>query len=322
MKITSTTQTAVLIIGFNRPNLLQKLLTEIDFGSRRVYLSIDAPRNIHEFIQVEECKRIAKKFKSMRLKGTTALNFREKNFGLSSAVEDALNWAFQKEEKLVILEDDVFPSNAFFDYMDRFLNEFQDDLQIWQVGGHNPNPRTTLLRTEYLSIFPMIWGWGTWKNRWELFDRDASQYEGNLGAYLRSYTDSGISDSLFSDYFESRIGKLQAGFDTWDYQWAFAMWKARAFSIQPGVNLTLNLGQNSSGTNTNSSEVFITKWKLEPGRVMRKIVSPEIDIWQDMVTFAYVFGRTRTLPLKWRVFLKLQKKYTRFRTTVWKIGVR
>jgi hypothetical protein len=306
--------TAILIIGYNRPALLENLLSRIDSGTRRIYVSIDAPRNTQDWEQVDSSKNVAKAFKSRRDKGETLLNFRMENLGLSNAVVSAIDWAFETEEKLIILEDDVLPSKDFLTYMDHYLDKYQNDFLVWQVGGHNANLRTTLRSKDYLSIFPMIWGWGTWRSRWKLYEQELSQFEGKLVANLKSYVDSGILDSVFDDYWESRIQALKLGRDTWDYQWAFSMWMHKSFSIQPGSNRTLNLGQNSSGTNTTSSSVFLTKKNFGYHGKNRP---PHILQWnekEDKITWAYVFGRTHIVSIKIRAILKMYKMISRVET--------
>ena len=305
-------EAAVLIIGFNRPKLLRDLLNNLDIGSRGVYISIDAPRHNNEAKLVHECKVVATEFQSKAHKNQVVLNFRETNLGLSEAVITAINWAFEKEEKLIILEDDVFPTKDFFAYMDYHLYQHQKNSEIWQVGGHNPNPKTTLLASDYLSIFPMIWGWGTWRDRWVLYDREPRTHEGLLLSYVKRYADSKILNSEFSEYFESRIKLLISGFDTWDFQWAFSMWRHKSFSIQPANNLTLNLGQNTSGTHATSSEVFLTKRRQTRRRIQLSSNVLKRDKHQDAVTWGFVFGRTKELSLVLRTILKGHFIYDRF----------
>lgn len=309
-------KTAILIIGFNRPALLENLLRIIDSGARRIYVSIDAPRDTQEWELVESSKKVAEAFKSRRGEGKTLLNFRQKNLGLSKAVVSAIDWAFETEEKLIILEDDILPSKDFLSYMDHYLDRYQNDFHVWQVGGHNANPRTTLNRSYYLSIFPMIWGWGTWRTRWKMYEQDLSKFEGKLVANLKSYVDFEILDSVFDDYWESRILALKLGRDTWDYQWAFSMWMHKSFSVQPGSNRTLNLGQNSFGTNTTSSTVFLTKKNFGYHGKNRP---PHILQWnekEDRITWAYVFGRTHIISKKIRAIIKMYKTISRLKAQI------
>lgn len=297
------------MIGFKRPEFLEKLLSNVEFGSRRIYISIDAARNIEEARLVEESKKVVKAFQSKANANQIQLNFREVNQGLSEAVISAINWAFEGEEKLIILEDDVFPSKKFFEFMDHHLDEHQDNMEIWQVGGHNPNPRTTVFTKDYLSIFPMIWGWGTWQDRWAQYDREPLKHQGQLLSNVKEYADSKILSPEFEHYWEGRIKLLSMGFDTWDFQWAFSMWKQKSFSIQPALSLTLNIGQNAHGTNTTSSSVFITRDKLTIRRAGLPSKALKRSKFQDAVTWGFVFGRSKELPITLRVILKAHKYY-------------
>ncbi len=305
-RIENTVQPPALIIGFNRPEILSNLLDKTEFGSRTIYIAIDAPRDgIEEDTQlVEACKEIVKQFKLSRLGFKTELNFRSTNHGLRSAAVSAISWAFETEEKLIIIEDDVFPSRDYFIYMDYYLDRFQEDKTIWQVGGHNPNPKTKTLREPYLSIFPQIWGFGTWKDRWKLYDSNIFSFN-DLSLYkLDGYIPHQLLNTDFYEYWENRILRIKNGFDTWDIQWALSMWREKAFSIQPNVNLTLNKGIGINSTNTRSVTVFYIQERFEHQKI--KLITCEIkkNEFQDCITWKYVFGRSNGISVKWRIYMK------------------
>jgi len=302
-------QAAALIIGFNRPELLNNLLNKTEFGSRRVYISIDAPRNANDIFHVNACKEIAIRFKARRFKFDTHLNFRSNNNGLKYAVVSAIDWAFEREEKLIILEDDIFPSKDFFIYMDHYLNLFERDRIIWQVGGHNPNPRTKIIEQPYLSVIPMIWGWGTWRDRWQVYEPSLNSLDSFSTVNLDGYIPNQILDAQFCEYWENRISRIKNGFDTWDTQWGIYMWLEKAFSIQPNVNLTLNKGIGFNSTNTNSSTVFNVKEKFTRPKISLTTKNITRNDWQDIVSWKYVFGRSYGMSIKWRMYIKINKKF-------------
>ena len=303
-------KTSVLIIAYNRPNLLKNLLRNPNLNFRTVYIAIDGAKdnNQEELKLVESCKRVASEFKLSRVTFKTELKFQNVNKGISKAVISAINWAFESEEALIIIEDDILPSKDFFFYMDYYLSLFQLDKKIWHISGHNPNPRTKKLKYPYLSIFPMIWGWGTWKDRWALYDPKLIFSPNPFPVTLQSYIPGQILEAEFTEYWENRILRIRNGFNTWDVQWGLSMWRQRAFAIMPSVNLTLNKGIGSEATNTRGRTVFNVK-KNFSGKKLRLIPNNLIqNEWQDVVTWKYVFGRTNQMSLYWRAYIKFYKK--------------
>jgi hypothetical protein len=173
---------SVLIIGFNRPDLLGKLLENKNLCDRTIYISIDGPRTLEEAVSVNMCVVLAKEFSTQN--ANVRLQFSEKNRGCKQGVSSAIDWAFESENALIILEDDIVPSDKFFEFVDHELFIHKDNLEIWQVNGHSALPQFAEFPGTFLSIYPQIWGWATWKSRWVKYDRNLDSWEGVLNPRL------------------------------------------------------------------------------------------------------------------------------------------
>jgi GT2 family glycosyltransferase len=117
MKGGSSLKTPVVIIGFNRPDLLSSVLSNRNLADRRVYISIDGPRIEEEANVVQESIKVASAYLEIHPAGK--LQFSSINLGCRRGVTAAIDWAFSFEESLIILEDDIVPSDFFF----YFINE-------------------------------------------------------------------------------------------------------------------------------------------------------------------------------------------------------
>jgi len=94
---------------------------------------------------------------------------RTNNLGCKLGVSDAINWFFEFNEFGIILEDDCLPNITFFSYCEELLNKYKDNMKIMHISGHkkimgNFNSKESY----YFSRIANIWGWSTWRNRWEL----------------------------------------------------------------------------------------------------------------------------------------------------------
>ena len=74
--------------------------------------------------------------------------------------------------------------------------------------------------TYYFGKIPLIWGWATWKDRWENYDINLSKWP---EVKSTKTLDNIFNDDLQKQYWENiwesfyNSGKP----DTWDYAWVF-----------------------------------------------------------------------------------------------------
>ena len=152
----------MLIIGFNRPGTLKEVIKSVSKVSpEKLYLAMDGPRegimaddkkykNARELLdKIDWCDNICKRY-------------RFKNVGCKINVSEAIDWAFENEEKLIIIEDDIVPSISFFRFCDEMLDYFYDDNRIYQICGFNIlQDYQGTQNSYYFTNFPIIWGWAT-----------------------------------------------------------------------------------------------------------------------------------------------------------------
>lgn len=251
--------TPILVVGFNRPDLLEKSLDKLRDQRRRIYISIDGPRNSTELLIVERCKYIVSDFKRNHKYGSVALQFHTENLGCKAGVISAINWAFQTENRLIILEDDVDFGNEFLKYCDEGLLAFAESNQIWHLAGWTPLHNLRAHPAVYMNRYPHIWGWATWKDRWERYDAGLISWNGQLASTMQTNRQSKVPrgfdaywGELFQQVYENKL-------DTWDVQWLFSMWKNGGVSLSPGLSLTKNLGFDSRATHTKELPINLYK---------------------------------------------------------------
>ncbi len=100
---------AILIVAFNRPDLLQKRLREIEgyrFINTSLYLSIDGPRkgNVEDFKCREQIIDLLGKHQSFNI---IKVSIREVNFGCNDHIRLAISEVLMENEAVVVIEDDV-----------------------------------------------------------------------------------------------------------------------------------------------------------------------------------------------------------------------
>ena len=260
----------VLLIGFNRPDNMSQVFAQIRKAKPDVlYIAVDGPRESKEGEEkkCEECRSFAKQVDWPCEVHTL---FREKNVGCALGVSGAISWAFENEDRLIILEDDCVPDISFFSFCDNMLEMYKDDTRVWQVCGRSYHPNSSFFdKSDYIfSHYAHIWGWATWKRCWAHFDlymKDFPEYIKQGGAYnvfqsqeLAKYA------NRFNERVYNNIEYVSS--HTWDYQWSYTKEKNGALGIVPRFNLIKNIG-TESGAHANGAYVDTLPFSSMPNEI-------------------------------------------------------
>jgi hypothetical protein len=112
----------------------------------------------------------------------------------------------------------------------------------WQLG------RSRTESSYYFSKHSHTWGWASWSRAWRHYDDKLTAWP------LIRPTDEWSAlwhDTREKKYWEHILDRVYEGkIDTWDYQWQFAMWRHKGFSVVPDVNLVSNIGFGRDATHT------------------------------------------------------------------------
>lgn len=252
-------QVPILIIAYNRPRSLGRLLMELEsLKTRRVFISIDGPssENQHSNQQVFEK---ASEWKSLSRHEVTIVR-RNRNLGIYDHLPKALSDFFASNAYGIILEDDIEFVPNFIDFVDRHCG-LLDTENLWSICGHNPaaqpNPPTDVdvQLTFRPSIFHSIWGWATSKKNAEIFLNDYHlNIDLNEAFVILERTSRGITrDPLLQRAFVLTWMRKLSGWNIrrklsgWDTRWAYEGWKAGKLSLLPDISLSRECLDQSEG---------------------------------------------------------------------------
>lgn len=211
-----------------------------------MYLACDGPRpdNPQDREDVASVRRFL--LDSIDWNCETHTLFQTQNLGCGLAIGTALDWFFEHEEAGIVLEDDCLPDPAFFGFCDRLLDRYADDPQVMHISGaclvdfEAPEP------SYFFSNYPQVWGWASWRNRWQQHDihRRGSERD------LREIIDVFLTEDE-REYWKRVLTRYWAGeIDTWDYGWASSIWRRGGLSVYPTTSLVKNIGFSQEATHT------------------------------------------------------------------------
>jgi len=234
----------VLVIAFNRPDHTRSLLERLaSQGVGRIYVSIDGPRNMVETAKCDEVLAVTKTFSD---KMNITVLHRTRNLGCGIGVTAALDWFFSHVNFGVILEDDCLPEDGFFQYFEDYLSRVEDyEAQgVTMASAHNP---FLTYKSDVVSEYFLIQGWGTTRENWENVRRDffklASPHFSNDINERRS-----LSEGVYwwANATRARVGSV----DTWDSMFCDRMWTLGKKCLIPSTNLIQNNGFGETATHT------------------------------------------------------------------------
>ena len=245
--------TPILFMVFNRLDTTKKVFKEIKKARpKKLYIASDGPRiNIEgEKCEGEKVRNFLKSNIDWDCRVKTL--FREKNLGCKYACSGAIDWFFKNEKMGIILEDDTLPNESFFSFCEVMLNKYKDDYRIGSINGTNfQNGIKRGSGDYYFSIFPHIWGWATWSDRWNNYDVEISNFE-NPNFIKDIVKNKKVYKSWCKSFYMVKFEK----FDTWDYQFVFTLWKQNQLCVNPNLNLIKNIGFDSKATHTKKINEF------------------------------------------------------------------
>lgn len=242
-------QTPILFLIFNRPEQTYRVFGAIRKQQpKQLFIAADGPRNsVHTDQKL--CLEAQRIIGEIDWDCQVETLIRRDNLGCKLAVSEAISWFFSQVEMGIILEDDCLPSDSFFTYTSNLLKYYKEQSEILMISGNNfHNERYGSGNGYYFTQIPHIWGWATWRRAWNLYDIKMSA----LPDFLREDRLSGVApDKDHQNYWAKRfIATYTNKVNTWDYQWAFAIFNHNGLCICPERNLVENIGFGADATHT------------------------------------------------------------------------
>jgi hypothetical protein len=245
-------KTPIVLFVFNRPSFAQLLFSTISIIKPKIlYIFADGPRlnNKEDLILCEETRKV---FDYINWPCRVEKFYSKSNIGCRESIPRGLNHVFSSEEECIILEDDCIPEISFFQFCENLLEKYRYETKIMTIGGHRSDgPNEFDSFSYFFSKYPSIWGWATWKNRWQKYDLMMSEW---LQLRNTSWLSNILSSSEEVSYWHIFFDKMLRGLDTWDYALFFSCWLNQGLSIRPKVNMISNIGFRVDATHTKSPE--------------------------------------------------------------------
>jgi len=159
---------------------------------------------------------------------------------------------FQHVNSVIVLEDDLVPSPYFLHYMNEALRFYKNADAVGSIHAYSypcssPLPDTFFLRGAD------CWGWGTWKNSWNLFEENGQILLDKILKSELSYQFDLDGTYPFTQMLRNQISGRN---NSWAIRWHASMFLANKLCLYPGKSLVKNIGFDGSGTHCMQTDKF------------------------------------------------------------------
>jgi hypothetical protein len=238
------TNTPVLFIVFNRPNTTKVVFDAIRKAKpQKLYVAADGPRKGNKEDD-GNCALVKEIVKQIDWECQVHYRFSEINQGCGPGPANAITWAFENEDRLIILEDDCVPAQSFFLYCNELLERYKNDSRIWLISGNQYNEEAVTTQHSYFfSKYGHSWGWATWKRCWLEMDLSLSKYPKiNSQDLFKSAYRTKEEFKFFQKKINTIYKNESLKSHIWDFQFGFAVSLNGGLCIVPRNNLVKNIG--------------------------------------------------------------------------------
>lgn len=241
----------ILLIVFNRLDPVKETLAAIRaVKPRQLFVAGDGPRKNRPG-EAETCREVREYILGhIDWPCEVKVRFQDENLGCRNGVSSAVSWFFDEVSEGIVLEDDCKPSSDFFRYAAAALEFYRDDERIMHINGssfvHGVDAREYCA---YLYRYAHVWGWASWRRAWRYYDVEMEKFDPRR---TFEYFPEDRKQARRWNEIIKNVRAHRPGFDTWDFQWTFAILSRGAWCVSPIHNLITNIGREQSTHDMNS----------------------------------------------------------------------
>jgi hypothetical protein len=250
----------IILFAYNRPlhteQTLEALMANQLANESILYIYADGPKvnmDEHSLLQINFTRQILRKKQWCK-----EVHFIERahNLGLAENVIDGVTKVVNKHGKIIVLEDDLITSPYFLTYCNDGLEMYQDNQNVYSINAYQfpIDFKIDKADTFLCPLATSSWGWATWKEKWEIFEKEPKnkmliQNETLLRQRFN-----------FADYDYANMLDNQK---SWAIRWYHAVFLRNGLGLFPTHSLVQNNGFDGSGENCGIEELKQEQFPLK-----------------------------------------------------------
>ena len=195
--------------------------------------------------------------------------FRDEYVDVFTSLWGSLDWFFSNVDEGIVLEEDCVASLAFFDYCDKLLPQFRDEKRVRLISGDNFTPEFSPKGYDFFySRYMHIYGWASWKNRWDSMDREMRNWGDVKKNKIRQYFSDWMPSAYYRFILEGTYNKPYNS-KSWDCVTLYDMIRNNEYAIVPTVNLVDDIGNIGANAEVYSGLRVLEKYEIDTYSTIR-----------------------------------------------------
>lgn len=252
----------IVLFVYNRPRqtelTLKALKLNHNANESNLYIFCDGPKpnsNAENLQRVKAVREIIRKEKWCK---NVMIIEAEKNKGLAKSIIEGLTDIFNRYDRAIILEDDIYTAPSFLDFMNDGLGIYQNDNIVKSIAGYM-EPVKVKEHEPFFLTKGTSWGWATWSRVWKEMEWDPVVLQERLEKQPELISKFHFGGVNFSRMLNNQIeGKI----DSWAVRFYTSCFLLNGLHLTPPESLVQNIGFGSDeGTHTNVVDDFYSKSK-------------------------------------------------------------
>lgn len=240
----------VVLFVFARPDHTKKtvdaLLANPEACNTDLIVYADAARSEKDVAAVEAVRAI---FKDLRGFKNVKLVLRKENVGLAKNIIEGVTQVSKEYGRVIVLEDDIVTSPAFLGFMNAALQKYETEPKVWHVSGWSYPIETYGLGDAFFWRLMNCWGWATWDDKWQHFNKDPQRLIDSWSDEQKHYFDLDGTGVFWSQVTNNKIGKI----NTWAIFWYATIYENGGVCLNPSKSYVDNIGLDGSGVHCGNS---------------------------------------------------------------------
>jgi len=299
----------VVLFVYNRPKHTLKTLRALqkNKGSAEtdLYIFCDGAKPNANSSNLQKIQEVRQLVRSEKWCKTVTIREAKSNQGLADSIVKGVTEIINKYQKIIVLEDDIETSPLFLKFMNEALDFYENEEKVMHLSGYMFPVKVPLPPTFFFNT-TSCWGWATWKRAWDYFNPDAEFLLHELQTRNLTHQFSVESSSSHLQQLEANVnGTLK----TWAVKWYASVFLQNGFCLHPYPSLTQNIGQDSTGVHSGSTNYY-TVPELAETITLEKIPLKESE--KARKAMQYFWKNEPKAPLIYRIqskFRKLQRLF-------------
>jgi hypothetical protein len=222
-----------------------------------LYIYADGPKPDAADDQLDKIKQVRELIKSRQWCKEIHIIESEANKGLANSIISGVTEVINKHGKIIVMEDDIVTSPYFLKFMNKALNYYENESKVWHITGWNylfyPDGKDDAFFWKTMNC----WGWGTWKDRWQYYEKNTDKLISELTQEDIFKLDVFGSTGMWDQVLSNKNGNI----NSWAIYWYVTIYKNNGLCLNPTESYVKNIGFDGTGVhcgaNTNYNYVTL-----------------------------------------------------------------